>query len=280
MPLLQRTIPSIKDLSPALGSKVNTADIINDVVSGGTTVPLSAEQGKVLKEETDTKIATADIIDDLVTGGTAVPLSAEQGVALKALIDAMSNGLAYKGLFDASAGVWPSDSSQGDFYKVSVAGVINGVDLNPGDMLISNKDVTGASAAADWDVIDNTESADILRWGDVSTAIDLGGAGASDTIIASQAAIKQYVDDMVTALGGGEIKVKVDKNRLITGDTFTTTFSPKEGVVFMDVAVINNGDGSYDEWESVSFSGTTGTLVGASSAYDGKTCKVTYIHVV
>lgn len=280
MPLLQRTVPSIKDLAPTLGAKVNTGDIVNDVVTGGTTVPLSAEQGKTLKLEVDAKISTTSIVDDLVTGGVAVPLSAEQGVTLKALIDAMSNGLVYRGLFDASVGTWPSDPSQGDFYKVSVAGTINGVDLSSGDMLIANKDVTGASAAADWDVIDNTEAADILRWGDLSTAIDLGGAGASDTMIASQKAIKQYVDDMVAALGGGEVKVKVDKNKLVTGDTFTTTFAPKDGVVFMDVAIINNGDGSYDEWENISFSGTTGTLVGAASAYDGKTCKITYIHVV
>ncbi len=280
MPLLQRTVPSIKDLVPSLGAKVNTADIVNDTTSGGTTVPLSAEQGKDLKTEIGTKVSTGDIINDLVTGGGAVPLSAEQGVILKGLINAMSNGLEYKGLFDASVGVWPADPSQGDFYKVSTAGTINGVDLGPGDMLISNGDVVGASAAADWDVIDNTEAADILRWGDVSTAIDLGGAGASDTIIASQKAIKQYVDDMVAALGGGEVKVKVDKNKLISGDTFTTTFEPKDGVVFMDVAVVDNGDGSYDEWENISFSGTTGTLVGASSAYDGKTCKITYIHIV
>ena len=279
MPLLKRTIPSIKDLEPRLDLKVDITDIVNNTIDGGISVPLSAEQGKILQTEIDNKVETSSIVNDLTTGGTAVPLSAEQGVALKALIDGLSNGLTYIGTFDASAGVWPSDSSQGDFYKVSTAGVVDGVDLNPGDMIIANKDVVGASTTADWDVVDNTEAADLIRWGSASTAIDLGGAGASDNIIATQKAIKQYVDDMATALGGGELKVKVDKNRLITGTDFTTTHAPKDGVVFMDVSIVDNGDGSYDEWESISFVGTTGTLVGSNGNYDGKTCKVTYMYV-
>lgn len=278
MPLLKRTIPSIKNLDTTLGAKINTSAIVNNLTEGGIAVPLSAEQGKELKSQVDSKVSTDVIVDDLVTGGAAVPLSADQGVALKTLIDGLSNGLTYIGPFDASIGVWPADSSQGDFYKVSVAGSIDGIDLNPGDMIIANKDVAGVTAATDWDVIDNTEAADILRWGSVSTAIDLGGASASDNIVSTQKAIKQYVDDMAISLGGGEIKVKVDKNRLITGDNFTTSFIPKDGVVFMDVATIDNTDGSYDEWENISFVDTTGTLVGAEGLYDGKTCKITYIY--
>jgi len=279
MPLLQRTIPSIKDLTPALAAKVNVGDIVNDLITGGITVPLSAQQGVELKTLVDAKVNTSAIVNDLTTGGTTVPLSAQQGVALKALIDGLSNGLTYIGLFNASLGTWPSDPSQGDFYKVSTAGTIDGVDLTPGDMIIANKNVIGISGTVDWDIIDNTEAADIIRWGDTSTAIDLGGAGASDNVIPTQAAVKQYVDDTAAALGGGAVKVKVDKNRLITGDNFTTTFAPKDGVVFMDIAIVDNADGSYDEWENISFVVSTGTLVGAGGAYDGKTCKVSYIYI-
>jgi len=132
MPLLRRTIPSIKDLEPTLAAKVNISSIVNDLVTGGTTVPLSAEQGKILKQQVDEKIAYSDIVDDLTTGGSTVPASAETVKTLKGLIDGMSNGLQYKGPFDASAGSWPTDPSQGDFYKVSVAGTVGGVDLNVG----------------------------------------------------------------------------------------------------------------------------------------------------
>jgi len=82
----------------------------------------------------------------------------------------------------------------------------------------------------------------------------------------------------VQELGGGEPKIKVDKALAISGDGFTTTYAPKDGVVIMDVAIIDNGDGSYDEWEGISFTGANGTLVGANSAYNGKTLKVTYMY--
>ncbi len=280
MPLLKRNIPSIKDLDPALAAKVNISSIVNDVVTGGTQVPLSAEQGKELKQQIDQKVNVSDIVDDLTTGGSNVPASAETVKALKALIDGMSNGLEYKGAFDASIGSWPSDPSQGDFYKVSVAGTVGGVDLNVNDMIIANKDVSGASATADWDVIDNTEAADILRLADILTAADLGGAAAADDKVPSQKAVKTYVDNAIASVGGGEPKIKVDKSLSISGDGFTTTYTPKDGVVFMDVAIIDNGDGSYDEWEGIDFSGANGTLVGANSAYNGKTLKVTYMHTV
>ena len=79
-------------------ARVETADVVNDLTTGGTTVPLSAEQGKVLKGLTDTnatdilaRVETADVVNDLTTGGTTVPLSAEQGKVLKGLTDYQCN---------------------------------------------------------------------------------------------------------------------------------------------------------------------------------------------
>jgi len=63
------------------------ASIVNDLTTGGTAVPLSAEQGKTLKGLVDLKVAIASIVNDLTTGGVAVPLSAEQGKTLKGLVD-------------------------------------------------------------------------------------------------------------------------------------------------------------------------------------------------
>jgi hypothetical protein len=68
--------------------KVAIATIVNDLVTGGAAVPLSAQQGVTLKALVDARTTIASIVNDLVTGGTAVPLSAQQGVALKALVDA------------------------------------------------------------------------------------------------------------------------------------------------------------------------------------------------
>lgn len=59
--------------------------IIDTLVSTSVIDALSANQGKQLQ---DTKIPTADIINDLTTGGATKVLSAEQGVELKDQLDA------------------------------------------------------------------------------------------------------------------------------------------------------------------------------------------------
>ena len=74
-----------------LSGKVNTADIINDLTTGGTSKVLSAQQGVTLKGLVDSKISTSLIKNDLTTGGASNVLSAEQGKALKALIDSLTS---------------------------------------------------------------------------------------------------------------------------------------------------------------------------------------------
>ncbi len=82
-------------------------DVINDLITGGTTVALSAEQGKILKVLLDSKanssditnlinevkngIQTVDIINVLTSDRTDAALSAAQGKELKAQIDTKAN---------------------------------------------------------------------------------------------------------------------------------------------------------------------------------------------
>ena len=117
----------IADNTTAINERVKIVDIIDDLTTGGTMQPLSAEQGKVLKDLVDNsvnitvennltststtnalsanqgkvlkglndtnataisaRVETANVVDDLTTGGTTVPLSAEQGKVLKGLVD-------------------------------------------------------------------------------------------------------------------------------------------------------------------------------------------------
>jgi hypothetical protein len=146
-------------LADLITAKVSISSIVNDLTTGGTDVPLSAQQGVVLKglidtinalltsDETtldtlqeivdfielnredldaltiasiaglqsalDAKIAISAIVNDLTTGGTTVPLSAQQGVALKALIDAVTGLLKVSGTATdfTVAGDNPSSSS-------------------------------------------------------------------------------------------------------------------------------------------------------------------------
>ena len=61
---------------------VVNADITDFSVDG------TGKIDKVDNTESDDIIRTVDVVDDLTTGGTAVPLSAQQGVVLKGLTDA------------------------------------------------------------------------------------------------------------------------------------------------------------------------------------------------
>jgi hypothetical protein len=72
--------PTAKTIQDIDSTKVNVADIVNNLTSTDTNKPLSANQGKVLQ---DNKVATASIVNDLTSGGTTVPLSAEQGKVLQ-----------------------------------------------------------------------------------------------------------------------------------------------------------------------------------------------------
>jgi len=58
--------------------------------------------------------------------------------------------LTYKGLLDASLGVYPSNPIKGDYYVISTTGTISGIDYNPTDIAAYN----GSS----WDKIDSTDT--------------------------------------------------------------------------------------------------------------------------
>lgn len=102
-----------------------------------------------------------------------VPSQKAVKTAIATAIGSVASGLMYKGTFDASTESFTAlaDASQGDFYKVSVAGTVSGVDFQVGDMLIINKDVTGTPVVADIDKVDNTEAPDILRTGDIGVNV-------------------------------------------------------------------------------------------------------------
>ena len=60
-------------------SKVNVADIINNLTTNDDKKPLSASMGVLLREEINKRIKTADIIDNLTTDDPTKVLSAAQG---------------------------------------------------------------------------------------------------------------------------------------------------------------------------------------------------------
>jgi len=277
MATIQRNIAFTKGLQGELDNRVHRGnDLVTDIttIDGSTTFDDKYVGANAFKTADDATVKQTQVVDDVTTGGSTDVLSAEQGVYLKSLIDGMSNGLAYQGTFDASTETeLPSDASQGDFYKVSGDGTIDGLEMAVGDMIIANKDVSGSSAAADWDKIDNTEAADILRTGDVSTDTDLSVEG---TKLTDRATIKSAIDDAVA-----DVSVKATNESVtIDSDTATLSFQPLSNCITMGYVQIDNGDGTIDLVQATVDSDKLMTISpDTAGAYDGKSATVHYLYI-
>ena len=82
----------IKENENKLITKIATSSIVNDLTTGGTGVPLSAEQGKNLKNLVDSAIVI-NIEDQLASNSTTSALSANQGRVLKGFTDTNTNDI-------------------------------------------------------------------------------------------------------------------------------------------------------------------------------------------
>lgn len=107
-------------------------------------------------------------------------------------VNGIQNPIQNKGNFDASAGTFPADADSGWLYKISVPGTIDGMELNVGDVIFAVEDVLSTSSSSHWVKIDNSDGTDILRQDIIDTDVTL--SSNSNTLIASQKAIKSYVD--------------------------------------------------------------------------------------
>ena len=135
----------------------------------------AAGTGNVLSNVDTTHFAsgviTTDIANATPADDTTLPSVKAVKTYVTGAVGSLAAGLEYKSVFDATAfnaavagstATALDNASQGDFYKVNVAGTITlgaeTLELNVGDMIIINKDVTGTPTKADIDKIDNTES--------------------------------------------------------------------------------------------------------------------------
>ena len=190
---------------------------------------------------------------DAINKGQLDTLETALNDAIENLSNAVSNGLQYIGSFDASAGSYAAitSGSQGDFYKVSVDGTIEGVEWRVGDMLIINTDSVGTPVASAIDKIDNTEAADLIRQGTmdgvtveydaVSGKVRVKALGITKDLINSNVAgnglekavggelvVKAADDTIEVAAGGIKVTAQADfrnhKATALIGDATLSTF--------------------------------------------------------
>ena len=146
--------------------------------------------GNMRGDEVTGSTAFASITDDL--GGTG---GAGGG---------SSDSMTYKGAYNASGPDSQLNNAwKGDFYIISTGGTAFGKSWDVGDHLIVNTDVTGTPTSGQIDKVDNTESPDLLRNGDVVN--DLATGGTDVPLSAQQGLVlKGLIDNIVSDINDPE----------------------------------------------------------------------------
>lgn len=111
------------------------------------------------KDSDDLKSVLQLVLTDLGMTDTTIPTSKAVVDYINHRFETAISGVEYRGLVDAnnpSENTYWIDSLHGYMYRVSVAGIIDGIELGVGDTIIINKDVTGAPTSADMDIIPYT----------------------------------------------------------------------------------------------------------------------------
>jgi hypothetical protein len=183
---------------------------------------------------------------------TKVPSQKAVKTYVGTMAGAAAGAMIYKGTIDGSQTIAANGITAiqlGWFWKVSVAGTATGIDtpsnagLLVGDMVIANASKTSEITAADFDGIDNTEAANIVRLTSTQTltnktidadsntisnletdnfkanVIDTDGtlAADSDTRIATQKAVKTYINQV------GIIQARYKVETITNANTGTVT---------------------------------------------------------
>ena len=131
---------------------------------------------------------------------------------------ATADALTYKGTVDGGStgeyGALTPAASKGDVYKVSVAGKIDGIKVEVGDMLVCNTDSTAAATASNYSTI-------VANWDFIQTNIDGAVTSSSSSVTANTVAIFDGTTGKIIKTSGYTIGKSVPSNAVFTDASVT-----------------------------------------------------------
>jgi len=164
------------------------------VVDVGTGLSYTEPAGIIEVDLGGTTPTTVQVVTLLAGSAFVDVVESTPGSVIAASILPFTGGLAAVGAFDAI-----NNPKQGWLYKVSVAGTIDGRLYSVNDNMYLNKDVVGHPVNADIDLIDNTEAADLLRKGGLTSGqIFVGSAGNEATAVSMSSEATMVASGAVT----------------------------------------------------------------------------------
>ena len=215
-------VTSSEDIGPATGegaatdAELPTALAVRDAIDASEakmtlsgTGPITVTYGNtktvsIADASTSVKGAVQLADSTAMSTGTSESLAATPKGVHDEITAALVGGLKYRGTWTITT-TEPATSDfsglnsylpikKGDLFAITGTGpiIISGVEYNPGDHLIANQDVAAGATivGTDFDKIDNTEAADIVRLNETQTlknkTLDLAtGSGAGNNAISN-----------------------------------------------------------------------------------------------
>ena len=214
-----------------------------------------------LRQIQDTSISKAKVVADFLGGadwdvsggnndatitgladGTNNDDAVNKGQMDTAIASALTGGMTYKGVIDASVatGETLDGAITGDYYLVSVAGTLDSISYSIGDHLVVNADITDFSVdgTGKIDKVDNTESDDILRDGDIVNNLTTATTGS--VLDASQGKVLKDAADA--------LQTEVDDTQTGAGLNANGTYTPDAGSDYITGATsLHNADSLLDD---------------------------------